>query len=256
MDRHIRKFRTLDEYNAYMTANPKLSNVSYCVQTDQVYYTQLPEPVEFNPWETVDLGLPSGTLWMKYNLEAEEVYEYGYYYQWASLVGREVEEARYYANWDSTPFNGGSHSFDTAYWESVKSQVVNGKFILSDYDVIYQNSDGACKLATEEQVTELCTLTYEWVTDYQGSGVNGSLFHGNNGNSLFIPAGGYINGTYTSPGKQANVYDVGVGCYIPTNRLYKHGDQRISILQTSSSSAWFQDMVDRNRVFNMRGVAS
>jgi len=36
--------------------------------------------------EVVDLGLPSGTLWCKYNLGASQPYEYGDYYAWGEIT--------------------------------------------------------------------------------------------------------------------------------------------------------------------------
>jgi len=44
-------------------------------------------------------------------------------------------------------------------------------------------------MPTQEQCEELVDNTsYEFVTDYQGSGINGGLFTAENGNELFIPA--------------------------------------------------------------------
>ena len=41
---------------------------------------------------------------------------------------------------------------------------------------------------TEEQITELLNLKSEWTTL---NGVKGRRFYGKNGNSIFLPAGGY-----------------------------------------------------------------
>lgn len=55
---------------------------------------------------------------------------------------------------------------------------------------------GSLRLPTNAECEELCKLKNEWVDNYNGSGVNGRLFHGINsgeGNTLFIPAAGYGN---------------------------------------------------------------
>ena len=55
----------------------------------------------------------------------------------------------------------------------------------------------AWRMPTKEDFDELLAgTTNSWVTDYKGiSGLNGRLFTGNNGNSLFIPAAGYCFGS-------------------------------------------------------------
>ena len=52
-------------------------------------------------------------------------------------------------------------------------------------------------MPTKEQCEKLLNTTYvtnAWVTNYQGSGVNGLLFTSvSNGNTMFVPAAGYWN---------------------------------------------------------------
>jgi hypothetical protein len=57
-------------------------------------------------------------------------------------------------------------------------------------------------MPTREQVRELtANTTYEWVTNYKGSGINGGKFTASNGNYLFFPAAGfYMNGGLWSIG--------------------------------------------------------
>ena len=50
-------------------------------------------------------------------------------------------------------------------------------------------------MPTKTQIEELTANTaYQWVTDYNGSGINGGLFTAQNGNSVFIPAAGLWSG--------------------------------------------------------------
>ena len=49
----------------------------------------------------------------------------------------------------------------------------------------------------------IANTTYQFVTDYEGGGINGGLFTAQNGNSIFLPAAGdWDNGSQ---------YDVGDG---------------------------------------------
>ena len=57
--------------------------VSYCEQEDEVHY----HPDPFNGHEYVDLGLPSGTLWAKCNVGAQNETDYGLYFAWGETTG-------------------------------------------------------------------------------------------------------------------------------------------------------------------------
>ena len=50
--------------------------------------------------DVVDLGLPSGTLWCKCNLGAENEYDYGNYYAWGELITK----SEY--TWDNYTYKG------------------------------------------------------------------------------------------------------------------------------------------------------
>ncbi len=51
-------------------------------------------------------------------------------------------------------------------------------------------------MPTDEEWTELRTkCTWTWETNYNGSGINGRLVTATNGNSIFLPAAGFMDGT-------------------------------------------------------------
>ena len=61
--------------------------------------------------EVVDLGLPSGTLWCKYNLDVDHTKLltpeswYGNYYAWGELVPNKTnEDCKIYFDWDNYKF--------------------------------------------------------------------------------------------------------------------------------------------------------
>ena len=119
-----------------------------------------------NNYAYVDLGLPSGTLWATMNVGAINETDYGNYYMYG--MGSKT-----YDNTD-TPYAGTEDPLD------------------SSVDTAAQELGGDWHMPTRAQMQELtANTTYQWVTDYKGSGVNGGLFTATNGKSVFFPAAGY-----------------------------------------------------------------
>ena len=84
MGKYIKIFNTHSQYESY-TADTQfiLPNVSYCKdQTNVVHYNPLNPTPPTPTYESVDLGLPSGTLWARYNVGATSETDYGDYYQY------------------------------------------------------------------------------------------------------------------------------------------------------------------------------
>ncbi|MCM1221536.1 MAG: hypothetical protein NC548_44365 [Lachnospiraceae bacterium] len=129
--------------------------------------------------EYIDLGLPSGKKWMKCNLGASKPTEYGDYYAWGEITPRAT---------------------DTFTEENFKGNetLTSGKLDPSE-DAVHQLLGGNWYMPTKDDFQELCdtaNCTNEWVTDYEGSGVNGRLFTSvRNGNGLFFPASGGCSGS-------------------------------------------------------------
>ena len=138
----------------------------------------------------VDLGLPSGTLWSKYNLGAENEYDYGDYYAWGELTTKsEYSEENYI--YKSKP-----------------------KKLPPKCDIATQTLGSYCSIPTKEQCEELLKYTKnKWVDNYKGSSIKGRVFTGSNGNSIFIPASGVRHGSGFDGG--------GVNGYIQTSSLYE-----------------------------------
>ena len=160
--------------------------------------------------EVVDLRLPSGTLWCKYNLDvnpnqlsnAEDWY--GKYYAWGELEGNKTnEDGDIYFGWDN-------YKFGNAYYELTKycnnsDNGLNGftdnlTQLLSKDDVAYQKKkfyNFKFHIPTKEQCEELINYTKNyWVNNYKGiKRLNGRIFEGQNGNQMFIPAAGYRKGS-------------------------------------------------------------
>ncbi len=181
-----------------------LPNVSHCIDKNEVHYNPFVDP--YNGHAYVDLGLPSGTKWATMNVGANSETDYGLYFQWGDTQGY-VDVSTKAFNWaDYKWSDNGSSSVMTKY------NATDGKTVLdAEDDAAAANWGGSWKMPTEAQCRELFNTdncTNAWVTDYQGSGVNGRLFTSKtNGNTLFIPAAGRCNvGSVDNVGNVGNVW--------------------------------------------------
>lgn len=131
-----------------------------------------------NGHKYVDLGLPSGLKWATCNVGATTPEEYGDYFAWGEVESK----ARY--NWDTYKYYGGSN---------VTKYTGNDKTVLDpEDDAATANWGGAWRMPTKEEQDELrenCT----WLFTSQIS-VYGYKVTGPNGNSIFLPAAGCMNG--------------------------------------------------------------
>ena len=140
-----------------------------------------------NVGNAVDLGL--SVKWADQNVGAKSPSDYGTYLAWA-----ETESKTKY--W-----------FDTYKYTDAKEceqcLVDLGESICgTEYDMARQLWKGEWRLPTDKEILELRNNgSWEWT---QQDGVNGFLITGPNGNSIFLPAGGYISGE--------NKEDVGSTC--------------------------------------------
>ncbi len=127
--------------------------------------------------EYVDLGLPSGLKWATCNVGATTPEEYGDYFAWG-----EVEPKTTY-NLDTYKYYDGSNF--TKYTGSDKT------VLDSEDDAATANWGGAWRMPTKAEQDELRTkCKWDWTTQ---NGVNGYKVVGPNGNSIFLPAAGYMD---------------------------------------------------------------
>ena len=149
-----------------------------------------------NGHEWVDLGLPSGLKWATCNVGASQPEEYGDYFAWG-----EVEPKDYY-DWSTYKWCNGSYDTQTKYCTDSYYGIVDNKTTLelSD-DAANYNWGGGWRMPTTEEQDELYdNCSWEWTTQ---NGVYGRKVTGPNGNSIFLPAAGYRNGS--------SLYGVGSG---------------------------------------------
>lgn len=146
-------------YKAYAT------NTAGTAYGDVMTFTTPASTGTVNGHGWVDLGLPSGTRWATCNVGASTPSAYGNYYAW------------------------GETSTKSAYTEGNYTYSDNPTTLPSNRDAATANWGSGWRMPTRTEMNELisnCTVT--WTTQ---NGVNGSLFTGPNGNSIFLPAAGY-----------------------------------------------------------------
>jgi hypothetical protein len=134
------------------------------------------------PPTLVDLGLPSGTKWADRNIGAGAPEGNGLYFSWGNVEGHE---------------KGSGYDFSDVAYSSTTGAALTGDIpVNSTYDAARANLGGSWRMPTTAEFAELFNTeytTHEWVTR---NGINGRLITSRiNGNSVFLPAAGFYNGT-------------------------------------------------------------
>ena len=145
-------------------------------------------------YKLIDLGLPSGTLWMDRNIGAEKSEDYGLYFAWGETQGYSGITSDKQFIWTDYKYCNGAYDKLTKYCNN--SSYGNDGYtdslttLETTDDAAYAYTNGKCKTPTKAQLQELIDETdYTWATQ---NGVNGSLFTSKtNGNSIFVPAAGH-----------------------------------------------------------------
>ena len=134
----------------------------------------------------VEIG---GVKWATMNIGASSPTDFGYLYAWADTQGH---DSSYIFDWNN-------YKYGTANNLTKYNSTDGYNEILPDDDVVNAEWGGNWRMPTETEYQGLISSSnYSYVSDYQGSGVNGYLFTDKTDNtkSIFIPledtAGGYM----------------------------------------------------------------
>lgn len=127
--------------------------------------------------KSIDLGLPSGTLWSNCNLGSTYPEEYGDFFAW----GEPIQKASF-TQQNYLYYSNGTY---TAIGNNISS---------TSHDAATENLGGQWAIPTIQQLQELidhCTWTWNSYNNIPGYTVTGT-----NGNCIFLPANGnYYDGT-------------------------------------------------------------
>ena len=152
--------------------------------------------------DAIDMGL--SVKWASFNLGATRPEEYGDYYAWGEtepyyssldpLTWKEGKEPGY--SWACYKWCDGSKNTLTKYcptsWTSswAGTGTPDGKIVLDlEDDAAHINLGSSYRMPTEAEWRELVdNCSWTWITQ---NGVKGQLVTASNGNSIFLPAGGF-----------------------------------------------------------------
>lgn len=141
----------------------------------------------------VDLGLPSGALWAKCNVGADNPEEVGDYFAWGETEIKDIYDWKKYkySAFDDESYKLTKYCTDSTY--GYNGFVDNLTILESDDDAVIANWGAGWRMPTAEEFDELNqNTTVVWTTI---NGVDGRLLTGPNGNSIFLPATGfYLDG--------------------------------------------------------------
>ena len=157
----------------------------------------------------VDLGLPSGTLWATCNVGANLPEDYGDYFAWGETQPKDSY------SWDNYLYGSGynqltKYCYDSYYGYNGFADTLT--VLLPEDDAVTANWGTDWRMPNNAEWNELYYYTTK--TQTTQNGVYGTLFTGENGNSIFLPAAGcWYN---ESPN------DVGQFGYYWSNKLYNN----------------------------------
>ena len=139
--------------------------------------------------EWVDLGL--SVKWAKCNVGAKTETDYGSYFQWGDIMNKTNSNC----NWTTYKYCNGSsntlkkYNTSTSYGENPDNITI----LETVDDAAAQIMGGNWRMPTQTEFEELIEGTNnQWVTNYNGTGVNGRKFTSKTDTSkyIFIPAAG------------------------------------------------------------------
>lgn len=140
---------------------------------------------------TVNLGLPSGTLWADRNVGADFPEDYGDYFAWGETsTKRRCAQGFSTYNWSTYKWCQGSSTSMTKYYTKSSYGTVDNKTVLDlEDDAAYVNMGAEWRMPTYDELNELVNeCTWTWTTQ---NGTKGHKVTGPNGNSIFLPAAGF-----------------------------------------------------------------
>ena len=137
---------------------------------DHVDFSPKPDDPTLTPGEVVDLGL--SVKWASCNLGASTPTEFGGYYAWGETSTKDEYTEDTYTYYDKS----------TNRYTDIGSEIGG-----TSYDAATVNLGKGWRMPSVGHLKELMMCKHEWT---QVDGVNGYLFTGPNGNTLFLPAAG------------------------------------------------------------------
>lgn len=205
----------------YVYAQGKVTRIDGIHQQQISYPSNISKPSGFEMTQGyVDLGLSSGTLWANCNIGASLPTDYGDYFAWA-----EIRTKKSYSRDNCTTYD---IYYADGIRENVKSDTVRAIIRIignPKHDTALANWKGGWSLPSAADFAELnkeCSWVYKIINGHKGY-----VIMGPNGNSIFLPAGGYIDDTQKS--------QVGTGGFYWTGDYWDKYERSTSFNFTNTS---------------------
>lgn len=132
-----------------------------------------------NEHEYVDLGLPSGNLWAKYNVGATSEEEAGLYFQWGDTQGYTAEQVGDGEGLKAFRQTDYKWSVDGSSTNFSKYNASDGKTVLDpEDDAAHVNMGGNWRMPTFEEYKELCFNTDIYLVLPEGEEIQGIVREG------------------------------------------------------------------------------
>ena len=192
--------------------------------------------------EYVDLGLPSGTLWAKCNVGADNPEDFGGYFAWGETASKDRYDWSTYKWCNGSAYSMTKYCTNSAYGYN---GFTDGKTELDpEDDAAYVNWGPSWRMPTFEQQLELIdNCFWTWTTV---NGVNGQLGIGPNGKTIFLPAAGSRwNESYNNAGSNGSYWARTLG---PSVSAIAY-----CLYFTSETVSWYCD-ISRYGGFTVRAV--
>ena len=197
-----------------------LSKSSYKSSTQLEKYEEI---------QVVDLGLPSKTLWCKYNIDVDPFKLknakdwYGNIYSWGELEPKEEYTWKNYKWCNGDRYSLTKYTFTPLYTKDSEPDHI--EILELQDDVAYLKTNGTKKIPTYENFEELKANTkHEFMFNYNDThGLDGTLFTSkHNGNQIFFPTNQTYDEDYVHDGEywsssanlQDNAYKFQVGSWM------------------------------------------
>ena len=156
--------------------------------------------VKFETTRAVDLGLPSGTIWAGWNIDADSPTEIGGFYAWGETKTRDYYFWEDY--FDTKSYLAGENNYrDKVTFMEFGGKNLKRSIIGTNRDVARVKWGEPWKMPSREQMQELlnsCSIHIVTIPNYFDTIF--SLFTGPNGKSILVPlAGEFRRNKYIEP---------------------------------------------------------
>ena len=193
IDVHTARFTLRTEktvLGSYMLSQDVYDNIGYWYRA----FIETPDTIFYGNarhygYGMIDLGLASGTLWANMNIGADVPSDYGNHYAWGENEPKEDYSLATYQWYQNSRYYNLGEDFDIAGTEQ---------------DVAHVKMGNAWRTPTYVQMKELVdSCTWQWTSQ---DNVSGYTVRGKNGNSIFLPAAGYYEGTQLQQSNSGGTY--------------------------------------------------